>query len=140
MILLDTDHCTVLFDQRHRLHHFLNQKLAEANQEITIPVVSIEEQLRGFLAYIHREREFHKQCWPYSRLCHLLEALSQVTIVDFDDSAAREAVALKSQKLHIGTQDLKIAAIALTHHALLVSNNLKDFKRIPGLRVESWII
>ena len=35
--------------------------------------------------------------------------------------------------------DLKIAAIALSHAALLLSRNLVDFTRVPGLRVENWL-
>ncbi len=39
----------------------------------------------------------------------------------------------------IGTQDMKIAAIALVPDALLLSRNTVDFARVPGLRVESWL-
>ena len=38
----------------------------------------------------------------------------------------------------IGRADLLIAAIVLTHRATLVSRNLKDFRQVPGLRVENW--
>ena len=46
---------------------------------------------------------------------------------------------LRKQKIRVGTQDLKIAAIALTQDALLLSANLRDFRRVPGLRVENWL-
>jgi hypothetical protein len=36
-------------------------------------------------------------------------------------------------------QDLKIAAIALTHDSLLLSANLRDFEQVPGLQVEDWL-
>lgn len=35
--------------------------------------------------------------------------------------------------------DLKIASIALTQDALLVTANLRDFEQVPGLRVENWL-
>lgn len=38
----------------------------------------------------------------------------------------------------IGTMDLKIAAIALANDATLLSRNLRDFGKVPGLRVEDW--
>jgi len=34
--------------------------------------------------------------------------------------------------------DLKIAAIALEHQALVLSGNLRDFHQVPGLHVEDW--
>lgn len=36
--------------------------------------------------------------------------------------------------------DLKIAAIALMNDALLLTANMVDFKQVPGLRVENWLI
>jgi tRNA(fMet)-specific endonuclease VapC len=36
--------------------------------------------------------------------------------------------------------DLRIAAIALAHDALLLSRNLKDFRKVPGLCVDDWIV
>jgi len=72
-------------------------------------------------------------------MMQLLSLLKEVEIIPLDQKAAEQVKHLQSQKLKIGTQDLKIAAIAKTNDALLLSNNLKDFKRIPGLKVESWI-
>lgn len=34
--------------------------------------------------------------------------------------------------------DLRIAAVALTNDATLITGNLSDFRRVPGLRVEDW--
>lgn len=46
---------------------------------------------------------------------------------------------LNSLQIRIGTQDLKIACIALEHDATLLSANLSDFNQVPGLRVEDWL-
>lgn len=70
---------------------------------------------------------------------HLLELIKEVGVIPFDDRCADQVKSLRAYGLKVGTQDLKIGSIALTHDALLLSNNLKDFKRIPGLKVESWI-
>ena len=40
----------------------------------------------------------------------------------------------------IGGNDLMIAAIALTHDLTVVTNNCQEFNRVPGLRVEDWIV
>jgi len=59
--------------------------------------------------------------------------------VPFDEAAAHQFDGLRLQKLRIGSSDLKIAATALVNHALLLSANLSDFKKVPGLRVENWL-
>jgi tRNA(fMet)-specific endonuclease VapC len=41
--------------------------------------------------------------------------------------------------VRIGTQDLKIAALAIVHDALLLSANLRDFEQVPGLNAEDWL-
>ena len=38
----------------------------------------------------------------------------------------------------IGSMDLLIAAHALSLNVRLVTNNMREFKRVPGLRVENW--
>ena len=36
--------------------------------------------------------------------------------------------------------DLKIAAIVIAQNGILLSKNLKDFRKVPGLRVEDWTV
>ena len=42
-------------------------------------------------------------------------------------------------KLNIGKMDLRIAAIALEEDATVITRNLRDFQRVPGLKCENWI-
>ena len=42
------------------------------------------------------------------------------------------------QKVRIGTRDLRIAATVISKNGILVTRNLQDFERIPGLRFEDW--
>lgn len=46
---------------------------------------------------------------------------------------------LERQGTPIGSLDLLIAAHALAENAVLVTNNLREFKRVPGLQVENWL-
>ena len=41
--------------------------------------------------------------------------------------------------MRIGTQDLRIASVALSIDAVVLSRNLRDFRQVPGLRVENWL-
>jgi tRNA(fMet)-specific endonuclease VapC len=45
-----------------------------------------------------------------------------------------------SQKIRVGTQDLKIAAITLSHQATIVTRNYRDFSKVLNLRIEDWSI
>jgi len=38
----------------------------------------------------------------------------------------------------IGLLDVQIAATAKVHHLTVVTNNTREFSRVPGLRVEDW--
>jgi tRNA(fMet)-specific endonuclease VapC len=60
-------------------------------------------------------------------------------ILPFDNLAADMFRSLRAQSVRIGSMDLKIASIVLVHDATLLSNNLRDFKKVPGLRVEDWL-
>jgi len=48
------------------------------------------------------------------------------------EAAADRFAMLRGQKIRIGSQDLKIAAIALAENALLLSAHLRDFQKVPG--------
>lgn len=139
MILLDTDHFTAVADGRHALHSQLTARLEASGEPLAIPVVSIEEQLRGWLAQVRRLADVRKQVFPYDRLLRLLETLSDWQIARWSDPAAEEFQRLRKLRVRIGTQDLKIAAIALATDSLLLSANLIDFQQVPSLRVEDWL-
>lgn len=139
MIILDTDHLTVLRYQDHPRYAMLQERLMQAGEPLAITVVSWEEQLRGWLAEINRCRNFPDQVAPYDRLARLAEYVVEWELLPFTAEAATECQRLRKEKLRIGTQDLKIAAIALTNDTLLLSRNLRDFKKVPGLEVEDWL-
>ena len=140
MILLDTDHLSVLVDRRDSRHMKLTERLKSSpDQLLAIPIVSVEEQLRGWLAQIHRLRDYVKQVPAYERLAQLIDFLSAWQIIPFDDRAAHECRLLHRLRVRIGSQDLKIAAIAIVRDALLLSANLSDFRQVPRLMVESWL-
>jgi len=52
---------------------------------------------------------------------------------------ARIRAALEKQGKPIGANDLWIAAHALTERYVLVTNNVKEFARIPNLNIENWV-
>ena len=47
---------------------------------------------------------------------------------------------LTALKLNVRKMDLRIAAMAFEHGAVVVTRNVRDFKRVPGLLVEDWTV
>ena len=138
MIIIDTDVLTILQRGQGPEYDTLIARYAQAETEPYTTIISFEEQMRGWLAYLARSRSLEAQIRAYGKLHSLLDDFLVRPIVDFEAAAATEYRRLSKARLRIGTMDLKIAAIALAHDALLVSRNLADFQRVPGLRVEDW--
>jgi tRNA(fMet)-specific endonuclease VapC len=77
---------------------------------------------------------------PYNSLATNLSVYCAMTVLLFDARAAAHFDELKRRKIRIGTQDLKIAAIALANDAILLTRNTRDFARIPDLKFEDWTL
>ena len=138
--ILDTDIFTLseLVDSPEylRLH---SRVLNLTNEDkIVTTIITYEEQTRGGLAYAAKSRGTPHQIKAYARLKRHLQTYIDFEVLDFDSAAAREFDRLRALKLHLGSADLKIASIAISQNALLLSRNLKDFRKISDLRVEDW--
>jgi hypothetical protein len=71
MILLDTDYLSVLADARHARHETLAGKLLGTDEPVSIPIIAVEEQLRAWLAQVHRTRD--AQAGPYAAVVSTAE-------------------------------------------------------------------
>jgi tRNA(fMet)-specific endonuclease VapC len=139
MVILDTDHISLL-DRKDRVEAYrLMERLHELNpDEIATTIVTYEEQMRGWLAYIAKARSIEQQVMAYQFLKDFVENYCEIKILEFDKDVALLFQRLQRSRIRIGTMDLKIAAIALANDALLLSRNLKDFLQVPNLRAEDW--
>ena len=72
----------------------------------------------------------------------LLKFVSVFNILDFTEFDGIEYGKLKTQlKKHgkiIGPIDMLLAAQALSNHMIFVTNNVKEFVRVDGLKIEDW--
>ena len=136
LYVLDTDHITLL--QRNHpavISHFT----ALPPEVIAATVVSAMEQVRGRLAQIHRAKTAPEVVKAFARFQEALTFYRTVPVLPYDETAAAHFARLRQTlQRRPGTQDLRIAAIALSRGATLVTRNQRDFQGIAGLRLEDW--
>ena len=138
MMILDTDHLAAL-DRGGPIGRALGERLKAEPTRPAATVVSFEEQLRGWLALVRREADPFKLVRHYSRLEARIQFFSEWTVLSWSDAAAAINVNLKTQRIRISTMDLRIACIVLANDATLLSANLRDFQKVPGLQVQNWL-
>jgi tRNA(fMet)-specific endonuclease VapC len=140
MLVLDTDLLTLVQLESGDAYRRLHQRLQVASRTdfIAVTIVTVEEQMRGWLAQVARAKTVQREVVAYHRLRNLVMDYRDRRILEYDAAAAQLFQQSRSAKIRIGTMDLKIAAITLTHGAKLLSRNLKDFRKVPGLDVEDW--
>jgi tRNA(fMet)-specific endonuclease VapC len=140
MIILDTDHLSVFRFAETPRAALLRGRLSGANDaRVVTTIISYEEQLRGWFAEIKRARDPMDEVTAYAQLLRMIDLFQRWELLAYDESAAREFMRLRRLRVRVGAQDLKIASIAVTQGALLLSANLADFRRVPGLQVEDWL-
>jgi tRNA(fMet)-specific endonuclease VapC len=76
----------------------------------------------------------------YSRLEITIKYFNSVQVLPFDGIAQKFLEELVRLKIRVGTQDLRIAAIALSVNGIVVTRNQKDFSKVPNLQIENWAI
>ena len=139
MLVLDTDILSIVQRAAGTEYARLVARLpAEQEKAVWITVISMEEQSRGWLAYLAKARTSEERIEAYARFHGWQRDLARRQLLNFDARAEQEYQDLLAAKVRIGTMDMRIAAIVLANDATLLSRNLRDFNRVPGLRVEDW--
>jgi tRNA(fMet)-specific endonuclease VapC len=136
--LLDTDHLTLL-ERGGEACQTLRTKLSRVNTDrVSTTIISYEEQARGWLARVAQVRETEAQVRIYQKLEQNLRLFASMPIFNFDLAAATEFERLRRSYRRLGSMDLKIAAIAITQSAVVLTRNLSDFGQISELQAEDW--
>lgn len=139
MFVLDTDHFSLMeWSAGIERQNLLRRLNTVPPAEVFTSIITYEEQTRGWLAHAARARTISQQLNAYRRLKRHLDIFCQTQVLEFDEQVAVEFERLLKLHLRVGTMDLKIAAIALAWQATVLTRNLKDFQKVPGLVVEDW--
>ena len=139
MVILDTDHLTVIQRKTQPIYTILSTRLRHiAVGDLCTTIINVEEQMRGWLAVIARSKTVRQEITAYRHLHALFSFFGAVPVLEFDEPAAERFLLLRRSRIRVGSMDLKIAGIAISRGATLLSRNLADFRRVPGLIVQDW--
>jgi tRNA(fMet)-specific endonuclease VapC len=127
--LLDSDIC--IFAMKRRTPALL-RRLDQRAATSAISVVAYGELAFGEAMSVRREEA----------AAHLAALLETLQVLPLPLEAARRYAEIRAQLQRIGqpigSNDVWIAAHALADDLTLVTNNEREFQRVPGLRVENW--
>ena len=131
MYMLDTN---ILVSAIRQKDHPVRYRLANCSDgDLCISSITYTELVYGV---------YHSAA-PERNLAALYETLSKIEILPFDDQAGEYAgkimACLATKGLPIGDRDMLIAGHALSLGLPIVTHNVREFARIPGLQIEDWL-
>ena len=128
MYVLDTNTLIYFFKG---IGNVAENLLSVSPREIGIPSIVLFELEYGIA----------KSTSPRKRIKQLEELSSLINVLPFSDKEAKSSAIIRSQLERkgtpIGPYDVLIAGTALSNQAVLVTNNTKEFKRVPKLKIEN---
>lgn len=131
-LLIDSDVLIEIEKGRIDLQKFISGREEE---EFFISVITASELLHG--VWRSENPDIHT-----GRSAFVESILALFPILEIDLKIARIHAEIYSKMLKkkkiIGTHDSWIAASCLAYGLTLISKNIKDFKNVPGLRIELW--
>jgi tRNA(fMet)-specific endonuclease VapC len=129
--LFDTNICIYLIKQKP-------QKVLDKFQSLTLSDIGISSITVAELEYGVAKSQQQEQ-----NRTALLQFLLPLEIVEFNQAAATIYGTIRSdlerRGLIIGAMDMLIASQALSLGVTLVTNNVREFSRIPTLSLENWV-
>src|SRR5262245_20642229 len=136
MLLLDTDTLTLVFQGHTRVQ----SRMRSAEPDVATTIITRIEVLQGRFDAILKAANADQLQQAHQRLRDSEQQLMTIPILPIDRTTADQFdKLLRDRKLKsIGRGDLLIAAITLANRATLVTRNQKDFRKVPGLRIENW--
>ncbi len=138
-VVLDTNHFAELVHSTG-LAERLKQRCLERGANVFTTIITAQEVTEGWSAFIRKQKAGSpKQIHGYQQFHHSLHLLMEFTVIAFDEQAAAIFRDLRRLLPQAGTQDLKIAAVCLAHDATVLTRNVRDFSKVPKLRVENWL-
>ncbi len=139
MIVLDTDHVSILQWEGEAAERLRQRLAASTDAWLGTTAITLEEQTRAAISRLGQSKSTQSQVKYYSLLASLFRFFADWRVAAFDDQAATLFDDLRKRRVNIGSSDLKIASIALVNDATVLTANSRDFERVPNLKIENWL-
>jgi tRNA(fMet)-specific endonuclease VapC len=140
LYILDTDHVSLWLEN----HPEVRRKTAEFEADLAITIITVQELFNGWIGRLNHPDEFNQQVRLYAKLSMVVAYLQEVRVLELDKPAddcfrrmLTEHPNLRKNRLQ---KDMRIAAIALSLDATVVTRNRRDFELVPGLKIEDWSV
>jgi tRNA(fMet)-specific endonuclease VapC len=140
LYLLDTDHLSFLERGGEEGARIQAKLRLLAPDDYGISIVTYMEQTKGWLAQVAKAQGVEAEVKAFGRLQQNLRVCTSFAIWEYTPQAAQQCDDFVTAKVRVGTQDLRIASIAMVNAATLLTRNTRDFSRVPGLLIEDWSI
>ena len=130
MYLLDTNHCIYLINGKYP--EIARRLSRQKTGSVALSSITTSELWYGVENSIHREQN----------RAALAKFLLPLEVMPYDEDASQAygkiRVFLEKGGRGVGSMDLLIAAHALSLKAVLVTHNVREFRQVPGLKLEDW--
>jgi tRNA(fMet)-specific endonuclease VapC len=128
--MLDTDIC--IYTINNRPPH-LRDTFNRHNEHLSLSAVSLAELQYGA----------EKSSMAERNLAVVERFATRVEVLAFDQKAATQSGQIRAELAKAGTPigpyDVMIAGHARSEGLILVTNNVREFSRVDGLRLENWV-
>ena len=135
LFVLDTDTLSLY---RRGQPLVVQKMLQQSLNTLATTAITVEEQLTGWYTLLRKQKSREQLARAYRNLVDTVVELNQFRLLSFTEEAIDRFENLRTLKLSVRANDLRIAVIALVSSATVVTRNVADFARVPDLLVENW--
>lgn len=140
LYLLDTDHFS-LIERGTTEGTTIQARLSQfSSDDYGISIITYAEKTKGWLAQTNSVSKPEDEVRVFGKLQTSFRLCSAFAIWEYTPDAAKIRAELLRQRVRVGTQDVRIAAIALANNATLLTRDRRDFGKVPGLLFAGWTL
>jgi tRNA(fMet)-specific endonuclease VapC len=140
MFILDTDHVSLWL----RGNASVRDRTVQSSPDVVITIITVQEIFNGWIGRLNNLPDQQNLVFEYGNLWLTVEFIRSFRVLKFDEHAddcyvqiLQANPPLRKKRLR---QDLRIAAIALSLDATVITRNRRDFEQVPGLKIEDWSV